>query len=253
MKFSLCLDPFFRECDDYCVRAEKAAALGFDAVEFWDARKVDLPRMRETCEKAGIRISGFNAVNSWSCPLSSPTSQVVENFKESLKMALEANANHLLFLSGNAETRVPSHQAIITKNLSVLAPLAEENGITLILEALNSLVDHRGYFLDSSDVGFEIIKCVGSPNVGLLFDIYHMQIMEGNLISNMTKNADLIKHIHVAGVPCRHEPFLGEVNYPNVLKALHETGYTGYIGLEYFPTCDSQQSLADVLKRLKEQ
>jgi hydroxypyruvate isomerase len=248
MKLSLCLDPFFKEIDDYCVRAQKAADLGFDAVEFWDSSKVDMPRMRDVCDKAGIAISGFNVANSWGCHLASPTSQVIAYAKESLILAKEMKAKHLLFLSGNVQSKHPSQQAIITKNLSCLAPLAEEYGITLVLEALNTLEDHSGYFLDSSDMGFEIIKCVGSPNVGLLYDIYHMQIMEGHLIRNMTKNASLIRHIHVAGCPGRHEPFDGEINYPNVLKALHEAGYNGYVGLEYFPTYDNEKSLADTLK-----
>ena len=123
--------------------------------------------------------------------------------------------------------------------------------MTVNLEALNSLVDHKGYYLDSSAVGFEIVKCVGCDNIKLLYDIYHMQIMEGNIIENITRNIDLIGHIHAAGVPGRHEPHLGENDYRFILKAVEKAGYKGFFGLEYFPSYDSRQSLADVKKYLE--
>ncbi|MDR2370193.1 MAG: TIM barrel protein [Treponema sp.] len=139
----------------------------------------------------------------------------------------------------------------ITENLKRLAESAEKYGVQAGLEPLNSLVEHRGHFLDSSGVGFEIIKCVDSSMIRLVYDIYHMQIMEGNIISNMTKNLELIGHIHSAGCPGRHEHFLGENDYPNILRALDSAGYDHYVGSEYFPSYDDRKSTRDVLSYLK--
>lgn len=121
-----------------------------------------------------------------------------------------------------------------------------KEGVTVNMEALNSLVDHKGYYLDSSYMGFEIMKAVGCDNIKLLYDVYHMQIMEGNIIENVLKNIDLIGHFHSAGVPGRHEHFDGDNDYKNILKAINKTTYDRYFGLEYWPTYDHRKSLTDV-------
>jgi len=111
------------------------------------------------------------------------------------------------------------------------------------MEPLNTMVDHAGYFLASTDEGFEFIRRIGSPAVKLLFDIYHQQITEGNLINNITRHVDLIGYLHVADVPGRHEPGTGEINYLNVLRAAKGAGYTGLVGLEYEPSGEPMASL----------
>ncbi len=136
--------------------------------------------------------------------------------------------------------------------LKTAAPLAEEAGVTLVLEPLNILVDHPGYFLTSSREGFEIVEQVGSPAVKLLYDIYHQQVTEGNLIATITSHIDLIGHFHAADVPGRHEPGTGEINYANVLAAIDEAGYEGFIGLEYAPTVATAESLQAVLSMREE-
>ena len=118
-------------------------------------------------------------------------------------------------------------------------------GVTLVLEPLNVLHDHRGYYLWSSYEGFGIIEEVGSPAVKLLYDVYHQQISEGNLISNIKNNAHLIGHVHIADVPGRHQPGTGEINYKNVFAALDSAGYEGYTGMEFSPVGTS----ADAVKQ----
>jgi len=113
----------------------------------------------------------------------------------------------------------------------------------LVLEPLNVYVDHVGYYLYSSQEGFDIVEAVGSKNVKLLFDLYHQQIMEGNLIRNSTNNIYKIGHFHAAGSPGRHELYIGEVNYPEVFKAIDEAGYRGYVGFEYFPVEESTKGI----------
>jgi hydroxypyruvate isomerase len=136
----------------------------------------------------------------------------------------------------------------IVRGLKQVAPMAEDTGVTLLIEPLNVIVDHAGFFLSSSQEAFQIVKEVDSPNVRVLFDIYHQQISEGNLIANITEHLDLIGYLHVADVPGRHEPGTGEINYANVMRRVSEAGYNGYVGLEYQPSGDSFHSLRAIIE-----
>ena len=120
----------------------------------------------------------------------------------------------------------------------------------IVLEALNSLIDHKGYYLDSSRIGFEIVEAVNSPRIKLLFDCYHMQLMEGNLVNNITDNIEWIGHFHSAGVPGRHELQQGETNYPRIIRAVEDAEYSGYFGLEYWPSYEAETSIRDTMRYL---
>ena len=135
--------------------------------------------------------------------------------------------------------------------LKELAPLAEAAGITLVIEPLNTKVDHRGYSLCHAAPAFELVREVGSPRIRVLFDAYHLQIMEGNLIQSIRDGIDTIGYFHIADVPGRHEPGTGELNYANILAALSACGYEGVVGHEYEPrNGDSVNTVCDVFTRL---
>jgi hydroxypyruvate isomerase len=123
----------------------------------------------------------------------------------------------------------------MTETLKKLAPRAEKAKVTLLLEALNTRVDHPGNFLSSTGLAAELVGSMASRWIKILYDIYHMQIMEGNLIDTLRNYIDLIRYIHVADVPGRHEPGTGEINFPNVMTALRELGYGGFVGFELSP------------------
>ena len=108
-----------------------------------------------------------------------------------------------------------------------------------------------GYFLDGSAAGFDLVRAVDSPRIKLLYDIYHMQVMEGNIIQTLTGNLDVIGHVHVADVPGRHEPGTGELNYANIFAALREAGYDKYVGFEFEPTVPSEEAAATCLALLE--
>lgn len=118
------------------------------------------------------------------------------------------------------------------------AEIAERSGFTLYLECLNTRTDHFNYFLDSSAEGAAIVRGIGSPNLRLLFDVYHMQIMEGCLVGNIEENLDVIGHFHGAGVPGRREIMTGEIRYPEIFRRIEAGGYAGSFGLEYLPSGD---------------
>lgn len=116
----------------------------------------------------------------------------------------------------------------------------------LLVEPLNTRIDHVGYYLDSSEEAFTIIDEVGSAYVKVLFDIYHQQIMEGDIIRRITGNIQKIGHFHVAGSMGRHELNDGELNYDAIFRAIVDKGFNGYIGLEYFPLEKPEKGLKDI-------
>jgi hydroxypyruvate isomerase len=131
-----------------------------------------------------------------------------------------------------------------------VAPHAEAAAITVVVEPLNTLVDHAGYFLTGADEGAAIIRAVDSPAVRLLFDIYHQQVTEGNLSARLEAYRDLVGHIHVAGVPGRRDPGHGEINYPFLMDQLRRWPYEGYVGLEYRPLGGSRNSVVQTAQLL---
>jgi hydroxypyruvate isomerase len=132
--------------------------------------------------------------------------------------------------------------------LSRIRPLAEEHGVTVCLELLNSKVDHADYQGDRTAFGVEVVKAVDSPRVKLLYDIYHMQIMEGDVIRTIRTHAAHIAHYHTGGVPGRHElDGTQELNYTAVARAIADTGFTGFVAHEFVPTREPLQSLREAV------
>ena len=122
-------------------------------------------------------------------------------------------------------------------------PILEDSGVTLMIEPLNTLVNHPGYYLWSSVEGFDILLEVGHPLVKMVYDIYHQQVMEGNIIPNVVNHLNLIAHLHAAGHPGRRELQLGENDYHFIFHAIDQAGYTGACGLEYYPTLPAEECL----------
>lgn len=138
--------------------------------------------------------------------------------------------------------------------LKKIAPLAEQKKVTVALEMLNSKVSvemkgHPDYFCDNMDVSVDILKAVGSPYVKVLFDIYHVQIMHGDVIARLRKYAPYIAHYHTAGNPGRNEiDATQEINYPPIMRAIAETKYTGYVGQEFIPVRETVKSINEAVK-----
>jgi hydroxypyruvate isomerase len=169
----------------------------------------------------------------------------MKRLEETMRIARILDCRRMITCSGNTVKGLTKRQHTINlvKILGQARKLVEREGMTLLLEPLNSVVDHVGYFLDSAKLALQVVRDVGSPNLKLLYDIYHMQIMEGNIVQTISENIQSIGHVHCAGVPGRHELHLGELNYQNIFDKIDELNYEGYVGLEYFPTMKSEESL----------
>ncbi|HHY82125.1 MAG TPA: TIM barrel protein [Clostridiales bacterium] len=249
VKLSLCIEPVLTELDFYD-RIKAAADLGYDAVEFWALEGKDVNKIGRLARDNNIAVSICCAKGAWSCRMNSQADDIIKNISESIKLAKDMGCNSLIVISGDVDDKGDMQKYTLIENLKRTADIAVKEDVTINLEALNSLVDHKGYYVDSSRLGFEIINSVGCSHIKLLYDIYHMQIMEGNIIENITKNIDYIGHFHSAGVPGRHELFMGEINYRNVIEAIDNAGYDRYFGLEYIPTYEHVKSIADVKRYL---
>lgn len=233
--------------DPFEARIERAGEAGADAVEFWDWREKDLEAIRTAAEEAELPIVGCTAGGSLTHP--DEADDAVSTIRESIETAEEYDIPSLIVTTGQDQEgldRETQHETVV-EVLSRVAGDAEDAGVTLVVEPLNTAVDHPGYFLVSSKEGFEIIEEVGSDYVKLLYDVYHQQVTEGNVIQTITENVDSIGHIHIADVPGRHEPGTGELDYANVLDAIDDTDYEGYIGCEFSPTGDADEAMGTVL------
>ena len=249
LKLSACIEMIFGDVPEFVDRIDEVAKCGLPAFEFWGWHGKDLPAICAKADANDLAIAGFCCDSTGALVDPANTDAWVEGAKESIGKATEFGVPTLIVTTGN-EMDIPredQHNAIVA-GLKGVAPEAEGQGITLVLEPLNLLVDHAGYYLSTSVEGFEIVNKVGSPRVKLLYDIYHQQITEGQLIATITENIDLIGHFHVADVPGRFEPGTGEINYVNVFKAIAETSYDAYVGLEYRPTGGHADSLESTKK-----
>jgi hydroxypyruvate isomerase len=246
MKFSICLETVYEKMQFYD-RIKLAKDCGFDAIELWDPSVYDTKKIASIAQKVNLPIVACGIFKSWTYRMNLPFEQVKESVEKTIPYGKDLGCSTFIGLSGEQECKVDSQKSLIIENLKRLSEYCEKQGVTIVLEALNSLYDHKGYYLDSSYIGFEIVKAVNSPSIKLLFDCYHMQLMEGNLVNSIKKNVEFIGHFHSAGVPGRHELHIGETNYPFVIKAAEEAGYDRYFGFEYWPTYDDSQSIRDVL------
>lgn len=162
----------------------------------------------------------------------------LESIRASVEVAAEYDIQNLNVKSGQTQPNVThdDQRAAVVRVLEEGGDIAAEQDVTLVLEPLNRHVNHPGHFTATAAEGAEILREVDHPHVQMLFDCYHEQIMTGDLIRNFRQHVDVIGHVHIADNPGRHEPGTGEVNYENVLAAIEDSDYDGYVGCEFDPT-----------------
>ena len=238
----------FAEMDFY-KRFEYAKKCGANAVEFWKWSNKDIVKVKDELVKNELSFSVFN-IDCKDEKISYDLSRGILNagrkeefilaLKESISVYKELNANGMIVLIGET-LDIPYEEQIdnIVKCLKAAVPIIEKENITLLLEPLND-IDRKNYFLPRSKEVFEIIRKVNSPNIKILLDLYHEQLMAGNLMNTIKEKILHIGHIHVADVPGRHEPGTGEINYKGILECLKELNYENYVGFEFRSTIDSE-------------
>ena len=171
-------------------------------------------------------------------------SEFREGVAQAIDYAKQLNCPNINILSGISPVGYDADliEKTLIDNLTFCAEQMAEAGIQLLVEAINTQ-DIPGFFVNNSRQAFALFEAIDHPNIKLQYDIYHMQIMEGNLIHTLTNNLDKIGHIQFADVPGRHEPQTGELNFSNIFQALDDMGYSGITSLEYNPSVSTTESL----------
>ncbi|MEP6992603.1 MAG: TIM barrel protein [bacterium] len=215
---------------------ESAKGIGYRSIELLDEKDWRTPAAHGlTCAMAngfGTIPVGFNRLDQHD--------KLVADGSRMIPLAAEAGVPNIVCFSGNrAGLSDGEGIANCVAGFKRLAPLAEQHGVTLCLELLNSKVDHKDYQCDHTAWGAEVVKGVGSPRLRLLYDIYHMQIMEGDVIRTIRDHYAHIAHFHTGGVPGRHEiDDTQELNYRRVMQAIADLGFGGFVAQEFVPTHD---------------
>jgi len=253
MKKSICIEMLFAEAA-FEDRFRLTKQSGFDYIEFWSWKDKDIQKIKELCRVHDLKIASFSGDQDFSMVDKGQKEDYVAFVKESIEIAKFLSCGHLVVHSnalGEKGVVINHYPDIAKKNkisamldvLQTLATEAEKSNVILALEALNTAVDHRGNFLTSTKQAAELIRTVNSAYIKILYDVYHMQIMEGNIINTLKAYIDAIGYIHIADVPGRHEPGTGEINFTNIMKTLKKLKYDGMIGFELAPLHDSKKAV----------
>ncbi|EDP66664.1 Hydroxypyruvate isomerase [alpha proteobacterium BAL199] len=250
-KFAANLSMMFNEVD-FLDRFDAAAMAGFKGVEFLFPYEWDAVELRAKLEAAGLTQALFNLppgdFSKGDRGFGAMPGREAD-FDAALELALTytevLNCDLLHVMSGIVPVSVSKDACTETliANLKRAAPIAAAKGKTLIIEPINTR-DIPGYFLNTQAQARAILEAVACDNVGLQFDFYHVQIVEGDLAKTFEAQFDLIRHVQIAGVPERHEPNVGEINYPYLYDLMDRLGYDGWVGCEYRPKAGTVEGLS---------
>lgn len=226
-------------------RIRAAAAHGLDAVELWGWREKDLDAIEAALGETGMTLLSFIVDTRLDLTDRANRAGYLVAVQESVAIAQRLGTPYLVTLAGDELPRIPrdEQRAAVVAALTDAAALADGTGVTLLLENLNTKVDHVGTFLHSARDGLDIVREIGSPNLKLLLDAYHALMMEEDLVTAIGDDIALVGHVQAADVPGRHEPGTGILDWSHHLRALRALGYTGYWGMEYTPTTETTSSL----------
>lgn len=231
------------DLDGMCREAARLGVVGIDLVG---------PETFPTLKKYGLVATMVSGGSGIKAGINDPQhhAQIDAKMREAIKAAAAFGAPNVIVLAGDRKG-ISDEQGLDNSVLFLnnIKKLAEDLNVTLCIELLNSKVNHPGYMADHTSWGVEVCKRVGSPRVKLLYDIYHMQIMEGDIIRTIQQNIQYIGHFHTAGNPGRHEfDETQELYYPPICKAIADLGFEGYLAHEYTPTKEPLETLAKMLK-----
>ena len=233
-------------------RFKKASEAGFKAVEFWSHSDPsrDMVEVSDLCKSLNLDVIQFTGWQGPSLALIENHEEFVEAIEKAIDIAHLLNAP-MFTVVGHQSINAINHQTSLknmAQALNSVIPVLETSGKKIILEPFNP-VDHEGHFLNGSVDALAICRSIASPNIKINWDLYHMQLSEGNLIENLELGMDQVGYIQVADVPGRNQPGTGEINYKFVFDELKRLQYKGYIGLECWPkNKENIKAVTDLLR-----
>jgi hydroxypyruvate isomerase len=244
MKYSANIEMQFTEAGPLPERLVAAAQAGFDAVEFWRWEDTDIPALAAAAREHEVEIAAF--ATDWSIAVADPAQQ--ERFIASVEGAIHAASTlggRRVVVSLGPDLGLPPDRLIdaLIPPLRAVAPRAYDAGVTLLLEPVNTRVDHPGSALSSAHDARALLSLVDHPALRLLFDVYHSAAQGEDVVAELQRARDVIEYIQIADDPGRHEPGTGRVDWMQVAAAVREVGYADRIGLEFTPSVDSVTAL----------
>ncbi|MDP1816992.1 MAG: TIM barrel protein [Leadbetterella sp.] len=211
--------------------------MGINAIDLISIEQFPILKKHDIhCSMVSISSSIWSIAKGWN--KTENHEGLIKWYKYLIDETAKAGYKNIICFSGNRDEEINDEEGLdnCVEGLSKIIPYAEQKKVTLVMELLNSKIDHKNYMCDTTDWGVELVRMLDSENFKLLYDIYHMQIMEGDVIRTITENKDFIGHYHTGGVPGRAEiDQTQELNYPAIIKAIIATGYKGYLGQEFLP------------------
>lgn len=238
MKHSACIEWLFSDAtEDFAERIHLAKAAGFDAVEFWRWSNKDIDSIAAALDETGLPLCGFVAepMIALTDPANHPA--FLDGLAASMRLAQRLGAGVLIAQAGDdlpGRTRDAQRRAL-SDCLRAAADVLEGSGVRLGVEPLNTLIDHKGYYLSSTSEAMDIVEAVGRPEIGIVYDLYHSFVMGETIEQVLEGRVGHVVHAHVADHPGRNEPGSGEIDLDHRLAWLHAHGYDGAVGLEYRP------------------
>jgi hydroxypyruvate isomerase len=245
-KYAVNVEMWWRELP-FIERINAAADAGFTHIEFWPWQGKDIDAIDKVCKERDIEVAQFTA---WGFVpgMNNPKNheKFIEAIKKSCEIAKQLNCKRMTVVGGNNQPNMTQEEMLqnIIDALKLVKPIVEKEGIMLILEPMNIRVDHKGHCLYGSEDAVRICREVDSPMIKINWDLYHMQISEGDLCGHLREGIDQVGYIQVADHPGRHEPGTGEIYYPRVFEELSKLGYQGPIGLECSPAIDEKTAIS---------
>lgn len=248
--FSACIEMLYvPETDDIAERMRMAARSGFTAVEFWWWTNKDLDAIEKAQRETGLKVTGMVAEPM--IPLVDPSThdRFLEGLKDSIAVAQRFGAGVLIAQTGDdqpGKSRREQRAALVSV-LSRAADVLKGTGVVLAVEPLNTLIDHKGYYLSSTVEGLDIIDEVGREEIRILYDVYHSLVMGEVTADVLAGRVDRVAHIHIADHFGRNEPGSGGLDLRAALSWIKEHGYTGPAGLEFRPTFATEAAVDQTL------
>lgn len=246
LKLSACVELLFTEGDrPFVERVRAAAAAGCDGIEFWSWRDKPLDALADAVAETGVAVPMIvvdpfvDLVDAGRLP------ELLDAVRGSAVAARRIGCQALVAVSGNTLPGVDAtdQNDAIVRALRAAGPVADEHGIKVLLEPLNTRVDHPGTYLSSTSLGLDLVEQVDRPEVGLLYDVYHSVVMDEDPADVLRGRGELLGHVHVADTNGRHQPGTGGIDWDRTIAVLLDAGYRGFVGMEYGPTVDSAESM----------
>jgi hydroxypyruvate isomerase len=242
---SACIELLFTEGErPFAERVRAAAQAGCDGIEFWSWRDKPFDELAEAVAETGVAVPMMVVDPFVGLVDARRSAEFVNAVRGSALAAQRIGCQALVAVSGNTlpDVAAADQSDAIVRSLRAAAPVAGEHGVKLLLEPLNTRIDHPGTYVSSTSLGLDLVELVDRPEVGLLYDVYHSLVMGENPEEVLHGRGHLLGHVHVADTDGRHQPGTGTIDWDRTIAILLDAGYRGFVGMEYRPTIDSADS-----------